>query len=168
MIRLGRDGFTLIELVVVAFLISLFAAFAAPRIADIAGVELGASARRLGQTVKYLYEESALRGTIYGLTLDLDRQRISVVKLDPETGEFAEDDELLSRATELPQNVRLVAVVLPSVGRLEEGVAPIYFYPEGFADRAWIQLADTRDRVVTVVVDPIRGRTEIAEGAVGP
>ncbi|MGH7802975.1 MAG: pilus assembly FimT family protein [Candidatus Binatia bacterium] len=168
MTRLGRDGFTLIELVVVAFLISLFAAFAAPRIADLAGVELGASARRLGQMVRYLYEESALRGTIYGMTLDLDRQRISVVKLDPETGEFAEDEELLSRATELPDNVRLVAVVLPSVGRLQEGVAPIYFYPEGFADPAWIQLADTRNRVVTVVVDPIRGRTEIADGAVGP
>ena len=168
MIRLGRGGFTLIELAVVAFLISLFAAFAAPRIADLAGVELGSSARRLGQTVRYLYEEAALRGTIYGLTLDLDRQLISVVKLDPETGEFAQDDELLSRTNELPANVRLVGVVLPSVGKLQEGIAPIYFYPEGFADRAWIQLADTRNRVVTVVVDPIRGRSEIVDGAVGP
>jgi general secretion pathway protein H len=167
-IRSERDGFTLIELAVVVFLITLFAAFAVPRIADVAAVELGATARRLGQTVRYLYEEAALRGTIYGLTVDLDRQRISVVRLDPESGEFTEDDELLSRATELPKTVRLAAVVLPSVGRLEAGVAPIYFYPEGFADRAWIQLADSRERFVTVVIDPIRGRGEVEDGAVGP
>jgi type II secretion system protein H len=162
------DGFTLLELTVVVFILAIVSSFVVPRLADVSGVELSATARRLGQSVRYLYEEAALRGTVYGLVLDLEEQRVQVVRLDAETGEFVEDDALLSRAFALPDGVRLVAVVLPSVGRLDQGAVPVYFYPEGFADPAWIQLADDRERGYTVIVDPIRGRAEVVDGAVGP
>lgn len=166
--RTSDDGFTLLELTVVVFILAIVSSFVVPRISDVAGVELGATARRIGQSVRYLYEEAALRGTVYGLVFDLEEQRVHVVRLDAETGEFAEDDALLSRALTIPDGVRLVAVVLPSVGRLDQGAIPVYFYPEGFADPAWIQLADDRERAYTVIVDPIRGRADVVDGVVGP
>jgi prepilin-type N-terminal cleavage/methylation domain-containing protein len=166
--RARDDGFTLLELTVVVFILAIVASFVVPRVADVSGVALGATARRLSQSVRYLYEEAALRGSVYGLVLDLDEQRVHVVRLDSETGEFVEDDAMLSRELALPDGVRLTAVVLPSVGRLDQGAVPIYFYPEGFADPAWIQLGDDRERGYTVIVDPIRGRAEVVDGAVGP
>ena len=168
MTRARDGGFTLLELTVVVFILAIVSSFVVPRHADVSGVALGATARRLSQSVRYLYEEAALRGSVYGLVLDLEEQRVHVVRLDSETGEFVEDDAMLSRELALPDGVRLTAVVLPSVGRLDQGAVPIYFYPEGFADPAWIQLGDDRGRGYTVIVDPIRGRAEVVDGAVGP
>ena len=167
--RRGRSsGFTLLELTIVVFFLAVISSFALPRFADISGVELGASTRRLSQTVRYLYEEAALRGTVYGLVFDLENQVVKVVRIDPESGEFVEDDAMLSKPMAMPEGVRMLAVILPSVGRIDQGVIPVYFYPEGFVDRAWIQIADQRDRAYTLVVDPLRGRAEVADGLVGP
>lgn len=162
------SGFTLLELTIVVFILTVISAFALPRFADLSGVELGATTRRLSQTIRYLYEEAALRGTVYGLVFDLENQVAKVVRIDSESGEFVEDDASLSRPLAMPEGVRMIAVILPSVGRLQEGVVPIYFYPEGFVDRAWIQLADRHERAFTLIVDPLRGRAEVADGLVGP
>jgi prepilin-type N-terminal cleavage/methylation domain-containing protein len=157
-------GFTLIELTVVILIIVIISSIAIPRLRDVAAVELTASTRRLANATRYLYEEAALRGSIYALAFDLDEQDYYVARLDRASGEFVEDDSLLSRRVTMPDGVRIADVVLPGVGKLTQGTVPAYFYPEGYADRAVIHLVDHRNNAYTLAIDPVRGRSDIADG----
>jgi general secretion pathway protein H len=157
-------GFTLIELSIVVFIIAIVAGIAIPRLRDVSGVELTSTTRRLSNTVRYVYEEAALRGLPYALVFDLDAQTYWVSMLDPETGEYVADDSLLSRKVALPDGVRVVDVILPVAGKVAGGLAPTHFYPEGFADESVIHLADQRDHAYTLRIDPVRGRGEVYEG----
>lgn len=135
-----------------------------PKLRDVAGVELGSTARRLANTTRYLAEESAIRGAPLALVFDLDHQGYWVVKLDLATGEFVEDRSLLSRRVLLPPDVRIADVVLPNAGKLYQGLAPTHFFPEGYADRTVVHLVDRRNHAYTLAIDPIRGRATVIEG----
>lgn len=161
---LPSAGFTLIELSIVVFIFAIITGIAIPKLRDVTGVELSSSTRRLSNTIRYLYEEAALRGHVLALVFDLEHQTYWVARQDPSTGEFVEDDSVLSRRVELPPDVEIADVVLPGTGKIDGGIVPTYFYPEGFADRAVIHLVDAGDRAYTLRVDPVRGRGEVFEG----
>ena len=160
----GSGGFTLIELTIVIFVIAIISAIAVPRLRDLTTVELGAATRRISNTTRFLFEEAALRNDTFALNFDLDNQIYWVTRFDRTTGEFSEDPSLLTRRVAMPPDVRILDVVVPSVGKVAEGVAPAYFYPEGFADPAVIHLEDARENVYTIRVNPVRGIGEIFDG----
>src|SRR5210317_194715 len=82
----GGAGFTLVELMVVMVLVSLFMVFSIPLFSNIGTSSLGTSARRLSGTIKYLFNESALSGLEYRLIYNLDRgtYRAQVLEADGE------------------------------------------------------------------------------------
>jgi prepilin-type N-terminal cleavage/methylation domain-containing protein len=159
-----QAGFTLIELSIVILIIAIVARIAIPRLRSLTGAELTATTRRLANTTRYLYEEAALRGTVLTLYLDLDRQEYWVAHVDDDTGDVVEDTDVLGRRVRLPPDVRIANVTVPGIGKFEEGVVPTRFYPEGYADRSVIALADEEGHSYTLRIDPIRGRAEISEG----
>jgi prepilin-type N-terminal cleavage/methylation domain-containing protein len=160
----GESGFTLIELSIVLLIVAILARFAVPQLRSLSSAELTAATRRISNATRYLYEEAALRGTVYSLNLDLDRQQYWVAKLDPETGELVEDTDLLAQRVSLPPDVRIADVVVPGAGKRAQGTATTRFYPEGYADRGIIHLMDDAGRATTVRIDPIRGRGEVFDG----
>jgi len=162
--RGGQHGFTLIELSIVILIILIISYFALPRLFRLTGAELSASTRRLAQTTRYLYEEAALRGTVLTLFFDLDQQQYWVAHTEEGTGFPVEDNDILGRRVTLPPGVRITDVSLPGNGKFAEGLVPTRFYPEGYADRTVIHLADENGRAYTVRVDPVRGRGEVIEG----
>jgi prepilin-type N-terminal cleavage/methylation domain-containing protein len=157
-------GFTLIELSIVILIISIVARMTIPQMRSIVGAELTAATRRLANTTRYLYEEAALRGTVLDLYFDLDRQEYWVAYVDDETGALVEAADVLGRRVRLPRDVRIVDVIVPGVGKVADGVVPTRFYPEGYADRSVIHVADEEGHSYTLRIDPIRGRAEVSEG----
>ena len=82
-----------------------------------------------------------------------------------------EDGEPLSRY--LPQalgsNIRILRVITPhEIEPREEGRASIYFFPGGRTEQAVIHLADSSDRVYSVVIHPLTGRGRIYNYAYEP
>jgi hypothetical protein len=148
------------------FVIAIVTGITIPYLRDITSTELTATARRLSSTTQYLFEEAAFRSRTYALNLDLEKNAWWVTHFDPATGRFEIDDSLPARRFELPRGVRIVDVVLPGLGKLSSGVAPTYFYPEGFADPAVVHLASSRNHAYTLRIDPIRGRGIIFDGYV--
>jgi prepilin-type N-terminal cleavage/methylation domain-containing protein len=157
-------GFTLVELSIVILIIAIVARVAIPKIRSVTGAELTAATRRLANTTRYLYEEAALEGAVLSLNFDLDRQEYWVERSDPGTDLPVEDQDILGRRVALSPDIRIEDVVVPGAGKVSQGIVPTRFYPEGWADRSVIHLADTEGHSYTIRIDPVRGRGEVAEG----
>ena len=159
-----QAGFTLIELSIVILVIAIVARIAVPKIRSISGAELTAATRRLANTTRYLYDEAAVRGVVLALYFDLDRQQYWVARPDEATGLLVEDEDILGRRVALPRDVRIVDVFVPGAGTLSAGLVPTHFYPEGYADRSVVHLADVEGHAYSMRIDPVHGRGEVSEG----
>ena len=142
----------------------MVARIAIPRLRSLVGAELTAATRRLGHTTRFLYEEAALRGVELDLYFDLDQQEYWIGHVDDATGAVVEETDILSRRVRLPPDVRIVDVNVPGVGTFSLGIVPTRFYPEGYADRSTVHLADAEGHAYTLRIDPIHGRAGITEG----
>ena len=58
-------GFTLIELMVVLFIIMVVLGLMMPSLMDITGVELKTSAQRLSSTIRYVYSKAVFSKSAY-------------------------------------------------------------------------------------------------------
>ncbi|HXG21456.1 MAG TPA: prepilin-type N-terminal cleavage/methylation domain-containing protein [Methylomirabilota bacterium] len=161
-------GFTLLELAVVLFIIGLLVAAMAPRLGDVSGARLEATAKRLAAVVRYVSGEAALRNQPYRLNYDLDKQRYWVTKLvvTQESAEFRNDLTPLSRPVQLPSTITFADVQAPGVGRISMGQVYTHFLPHGYADPTIIHLRDQRSHTVTVLIPPLTGEARIYEGYV--
>jgi general secretion pathway protein H len=82
-----------------------------------------------------------------------------------------EDGEPLSRyqPQALAGNIRILRVITPhETEPREAGRASVYFFPGGRTEQAVIHLADTSDRVYSVVIHPLTGRGRIYNYAYEP
>lgn len=159
-------GFTLLELSIVLLILAIAASFVIPRLRDTDSTALQASAARLATTVRYLYEEAALRRRPMRLNLDLEGQAywVTVLGDDPEAPEFVPDATALARPTALPRAVAFADVILPALGTVKEGQVFAQFLPEGWADPLVVHLINRRSEYATLAIDPLTGRTRVGDG----
>ena len=141
-----RAGFTLVELMVVLFILSILAALAAPSFSrTIVSARLRASAAEVRATFARA-RSLAVAGA---------RER-SVV-FDLEKGEYGLDNEATRRG--FPDPVRLSGVRLAGEGK-ERVDARVRFYPDGTADEAEVSVTSGDDGTLRVTVEPLTGIAE--------
>jgi general secretion pathway protein H len=162
------DGFTLLELTVVLFVIGLLVAVLVPRFGDLSGARLESSARRLATLVRYLNGEAAFRSQLYRLNYDLDRQIywVTVLTASRDATEFLPDSSPLARPVQLPAHVAFADVRVPNAGRVSTGRVYTHFYPQGYTDPTIIHLRDQRSRIITVMIPPLPAEVRVQEGYV--
>jgi general secretion pathway protein H len=161
-------GFTLLELTVVLFIVGLLIATIAPRLGNVGGARLDATAKRLAAVVRYLAGEAALQNRPYRLNYDLDKHTywITTLVATQDGAEFKEDLSPLSRAVQLPPAITFADVQAPGVGRVSVGRVYTHFLPQGYTDPTLIHLRDQHSRVVTVLIPALTGEARIYEGYV--
>lgn len=155
-------GFTLVEIVVVVALISLFMVFSIPLFGNVGTSSLDSSARRLSGTIKYLYNEAALSGLQYRLIYDLDQgsYRAQILAAD---GRLV-DAEDQGRQARLKGTVRFEDVQLPGRGKYSMGQVTARIDPSGWIEETIIHLDDGQGKKLTLRVMPLTGTTEIFQG----
>ncbi|MGW8313925.1 MAG: prepilin-type N-terminal cleavage/methylation domain-containing protein [Desulfuromonadales bacterium] len=159
---LRRDGFTLIEIVVVVVLVSLFMAFSVPLFSNIGTSSLGTSARRLSGTIKYLFNESAMTGLEYRLIYDLDRGTYRAQILE-EDGTLVDAPDQ-GREASLKGSVRFKDLQLPGRGKFSMGQITTRLHPSGWVEETIIHLDDGDGKMLTLRVMPLTGTTEVFDG----
>ncbi len=156
------SGFTLIEIVVVLFLLALFSALTLPMLTGIGQDGLSASARRLAGTVKYLYNESALNRQEYRLIFHLDKgsYEARVLKTD---GEWTEVTGI-GAGRRLKGKTRFAEVDVAGKGAFTTGEVTAEIHPQGWLPETVVHLDNGKGGKMTLRIMPFTGATEVYEG----
>ena len=159
----GNDtetGLTLIELSAVLLILAVLLTFLTPKLRDLTEYHIKSSSRRLASTIKYLFDEAAIRHTYYRLNYDLKRGEYWVTYLD-EGKEFKEDPSVLSSRVRLPGSIHFEDIVTQHRGKVYGGEAFTQFFPNGWVEETIIHLEDKRGRHYSLLVMPLTGKVRI-------
>ena len=143
----GRRGFTLLELVVVVFIISLLAAVIFPSFSGLGEKRLKSEAKKTASLLRYLNDSAIYTKETYSLKFDLQEGLISWKGPD---GEKKEKIRSLS------------AVRLSSKGEVKEGDVTVFFGPLGVQENIEILLKD-KGEGMRVTLNPVSGRVKIVQ-----
>lgn len=157
-----QAGFTLIELVIVVFLLGLFSALVMPRLPGIGEDGLKASARRIAGTVKYFFNEAALSGRPHRLEFNLDEGTFRVRRLDAD-GTLVELSGT-GKEQRLKGNVRFRDVTIPGRGAFSLGEVITEIQPVGWMEETVVHLEEEDGRELTLRISPYTGTTEVLDG----
>jgi hypothetical protein len=173
--RPGRNktaGFSLFEIAVVLFIISLFFVLVTVPIEGIlSGGDLGQATRMLMSEVSNLRGEAAYTRKIQTLVLNIEQN--TFYALEPETpvefrkteeSLFEEEKEVLPATKALPSGVSFADVVVDTLGKVQEGKAEVRFFGNGCVERTLIHLKNEGGKFYTLEINPVTGLIRTHEG----
>ncbi len=159
----NSSGFTLIELVVVLFIVGLIAGMTVPRVSNMTGVKLRGTARRLSAQIGYVYETAILKKTNFRICFDVMEQ---VWWTEERSGdEYVKTSDVLLTPELLPEGVFFRRVVVMDREATKEEPVCAYFTPYGYVEEAVVQIENENGTTgFTVFTDPMSGKAIIYEG----
>jgi len=162
----SERAFTLIEILVVMFLIGAFLAIAVPRFKDITDVNIKSASRQLSGTIKYLYNEAIFKKNVYRLVFDLDNQEYWVEYLDG--NQFTAALDPILKKKKLPSGISFSDIYTErTTEKVDKGNEVfLVFLPTGFVDFAVIHLETTSQNYYTIVTKPYTGGTRVFDSYV--
>jgi general secretion pathway protein H len=143
----SRYGFTLIELVVVLFIISLITAVLLPSFTGFGENKLKSEAREMASILRYMNDSAITRKETYSLKFDLDRNIVSWNGPDGEKTKKFDD---------------VTGVTSESKGMLSKGEVIFFFDPLGARENLDVHMSrDKKD--MTVSLNRLSGRVKIED-----
>jgi general secretion pathway protein H len=142
-----RPGFTLIELIVVVFIISLTAALVFPSFYGLGEGKVSSDAKKIASLLRYLNDTAIYTKETYSLKFDLQDDSLSWKGPDGDKREVIKS---------------LSSVYLSSKGEIKEGEVTIFFGPLGASENIQVHLKN-KEKGMTVTFSPISGRAKIVE-----
>lgn len=149
--RRGSSAFTLIELVVVLFIISLTTALIVPNLWDDGEAALKSEAKRIANTLRYICDEAAGKKLTYTLKINIDE------------GAWGFESDKESRSFTIKDDIVIRDIIVPSLGRLTSGEAILPFGPLGPEEPVTLHLLKN-DLEYTVILNHLNRRVKLYEG----
>ena len=154
--RSNRNGYTLIELVAVVVLISIFLSIAVPKLREtLFSSGLKSAARQLSGTIGRLRADAVREHKESWLHLDLESNSYWITSSDMSD---EEREDVAPRP--LPSGVDLVDVD-SSTGKITVGSTAIRFSPRGYVEETRIHLSDDAGTVYTLLIQPFLPKVKI-------
>ncbi len=161
---ISSRGFTLLELLVVLFILSGAAVLVLPRLTAMQDGDARSSARNIAAMMRYLDERAVAGRTRYRLQLDLNEQKISVQQLGKEGVAKLPDDPFLQR-NPLIGSARLEDVSTERSGIINSGSIAVTYGIGGLSEPIVLHLGiPGREKPFTVQALPTSGSVRVAEG----
>ncbi len=150
-IRPRNSAFTLIELIIVIFIISLTTALIVPNLWDNGESALRSEAKRIANTLRYIYDEAAGKKLTY------------VLKVNINEGSWGFESEKGSRWFKLKEDIVFRDIMIPSLGRITTGEAVLPFGPLGPEEPITLHLLKN-ELEYTITFNHLNGRVKVYEG----
>ncbi len=160
----GRGGFTLIELVVVLALISIFLFFAIPRFERAVGDPERDVSRWMLLTVPKLKQEAISENREVTLHIDLAARKLwsTHAGMAPAEAQAAEN-----KAYVLPEDTVLTDVAYPDGRTVSTGTVKVRFYPGGYSDRVILHLQVDEEKNVSYLIEPFLSHVTLVDSYAG-
>jgi len=142
-----QEGFTLLEVILVVFLITIVTAAVLPSFSNILSKDISGDSKTVASIIRLLIDDSGATGTTLPMVVDLDGQIIHYIREGRE--EMKKVDTLYSIET-------------PSYGMKENGEVKLEFQPSGFSEYMKVRLSNG-ERTMDVIYNPYTGRVMIKE-----
>jgi general secretion pathway protein H len=191
--RPDSRGFTLIELLIVVMLIAIVSVVVLPQVSSFFKISLNSTVRRLASVVKETYNSAVITGKVHRIVYDfkersywvesgpatllLDtteskereqrRKRFAKDSDEPPPSNFKLERAVTRKKVELPRGVNFAEVYSEqSPDPIREGLAYTHFFPHGLTEQTLIHLQDSSNHKVSLVINPISGRSRLMDGHV--
>ena len=154
-------GFTLIELMVVVFLLGAFLSVAMPSVLRTDDMKLRSASRGIVTTIRYLYSKAVFEKRIYRLSFNIDTGEYWPEVIDG--SQFRTENITGDGNGRLPRGVSFSDIQTERTQRkISSGKdAFILFLPTGTVDSAVIHLRAGRDNFFTLSTNPYTGATKV-------
>jgi general secretion pathway protein H len=160
---MNRHGFTLIELAVVLAIIGMVLMLVIPRLPSTEHENLKTSARTLAATLRYMQDRAAMGKTVYYLRLEPGTDTVKVLEGAADGGEKEPGDPLLQQRP-VKEGIVVADVVIPRMGKMNEGQVRLEVGLGGLRDFAAIHLRSPDGTFWTVMAFPSGGKVKIYQG----
>lgn len=147
----NRSGFTLLELVIVIFIISLITALIMPSFLDSPDKALRSEARHISNTMRYVYDEATVRKETY------------LFSIYPENGSWGFKGDKEAKTFKIRGDVKFKDVFIPSIGEFTRKEVRISFGPLGPDEPIVLHLTNN-GKDFTIIFNNLNGRSRILEG----
>jgi general secretion pathway protein H len=158
-----KDGFTLIEMMIVIVILGVMITLIVPRIGELGDANVKRSARHLTGMIRFLRDESQSRKTVFRLRFDVQGGRywaeVQTLTND-QTVEFTKWQSEIGAEGSLSGQTTFRDVQAAS----HPDDPFIQFTPDGWVENAAIHLRDGDDKDFTLLVNPLMGSTELRKG----
>ena len=161
---LATAGFTILEILLVLFLLAGLLGIVLPRIS--LDENLSTVGRRMVGTVRSLQGLSMSTQKTVRLYIDMDRGVYWPVILDGNQ-EKVPTDAIWATPLNLPDAIRF-SDILASQGKKESGRVDLFFYPTGRIDPATMHLVDTRNNILAIAIEPVTGAIRMSDERIEP
>lgn len=140
-----NNGFTLLELVLVIFILSIIMGLVMPSFYGIVEGRLKAETGRVASLLRYLNDNAIARKETFPLKINLNEKTL---KWDANGGDKAE------------RFSSLYSVSTTSTGDISEGEATLFFGPLGLQENLIVTLRE-KDREMSILFNHLSGRVKI-------
>jgi prepilin-type N-terminal cleavage/methylation domain-containing protein len=160
----SESGFTLLELIIVLFLLGGVLSLVIPRLS--LGDSLSSVGRKWVGTLRSLQDLAMIQQKTVRLYVDIDRGMYWPVILEGNEEKVPLDATWATPLT-LPETIRFADIqVGPSIK--ESGRADLFFYPNGRMDTATMHLTDDENHVMGIMVEPVTSTIRITDQRIDP
>jgi len=146
-------GFSLLEIIVVMFIVSVVMMAAMPDFLALSDEPLKREAMRLASLIRYENDQAVTRKETHYIRFDLERSAWTVIVADGKP----------NRSGQLNHNVRFLDIITPSRGKIDRGTQTVTFTPDGLIDPTVIHIE--REKLqFSVIIYPYAAHVETYEG----
>jgi type II secretory pathway pseudopilin PulG len=160
----ASHGFTILEIIIVLFLLVGLLGIILPRIS--LEENLGSVGRRMVGTVRSLQSLAMLSQKTVRLYVDMDRGLYWPMILDGNQ-EKVPTDVIWATPLKLSETIR-ISDILVSQGKKESGRVDLFFYPTGRIDPATMHLVDASNNILAIAIEPVTGAIRMSDGRIEP
>jgi hypothetical protein len=157
-------GFTILEIVMVLFLLVGMLSVVIPRVSI--GENLGSVGRKWVGALKTFQEMAMTTQKTVRLYIDIDRGMYWPMVMDGNE-EKIPLDPIWAMPISLPETIRFSDIQVGPTKR-EAGRMDIFFYPNGRIDQATVHLTDVENHVMGVLVEPVTAMIRVTDHRIDP
>ena len=158
------SGFTILEIIIVLFLLVGLLGIVLPRIS--LDENLSSVGRRMVGTVRSLQSLAMSSQKTVRLYVDMDRGLYWPMILDGNQ-EKAPIDPTWATPLNLPATIRISDILL-SQGKKESGRVDLSFYPTGRIDPMTMHMMDAKNNILAIAIEPVTGAIRMSDERIEP